>query len=88
MLKTLLKATNITSDLNLGSKFLNQRQHHPNGYSQMKWMMDYQFNLTNKTTEAFIFYSQVAIVKIIHIKHVCIRYNISDIPSHVYKIRN
>lgn len=42
---------------------MNHRQHHPTGYTEMKWMMNFQFNMDSISDEnykdAFIFFSQV-----------------------------
>lgn len=58
-----MRATSNVSDLEIGSRFLHHRQHHPNGYNEMKFMMNYQFklNITNKQNfrDAYIFFSQI-----------------------------
>uniref|UniRef100_V5GTZ4 Beta-mannosidase B n=1 Tax=Anoplophora glabripennis TaxID=217634 RepID=V5GTZ4_ANOGL len=58
-----LTVTNSTSDLNINSEFMDHRQHHPVGNSELKSLISHQFTLPNENSEnyykAFIYYSQI-----------------------------
>ncbi|CAG9813016.1 unnamed protein product [Phaedon cochleariae] len=60
---SLLKATNTTDDLNINSKFMDHRQHHPGGNAEIQLLMDWNLNMPpsngSKYYEAFIYYSQI-----------------------------
>lgn len=59
-MKTLLTATNNTSDLMRNSAFMNHRQHHPGGTVEMGLLMSYQLKVPNETNiRGYIYYAQV-----------------------------
>lgn len=62
-MNTILTATNETSDLIFGSKFLNSRQHQPLGYTYMRSLINFQLRLPKQDSpnylNALIYYSQV-----------------------------
>lgn len=62
-ISTMLTATDDIEDLHVNSSFMNHRQHHPLGYTEMKLLMNYVLNLPDEDSQnyykAFIFYSQV-----------------------------
>lgn len=61
--ESLLTATDDESNLMIGSDWMNNRQHHPNGNDQMKGLIERQFKLPSENSsnyyKAFIFYNQV-----------------------------
>ncbi|XP_017784004.1 PREDICTED: beta-mannosidase isoform X2 [Nicrophorus vespilloides] len=63
-LESLLKATNDNTDIIIGSKFMEHRQHSPGGFATMQTLISKRLQLPDQNsanfTKAFIFYSQIS----------------------------